>query len=271
MLERNNNKVTSYKLIGGDFFQKENAFFEPMTVWKTPNKENESYTPKRHDSSKQMWREFAVLYNEKTNHRAGVIDWYYNHLYGQKIIASSYTFSTAIASVEYGDKDFFVKNVFSDSLTMHSSLLSEAGRNWQNNIEQEIKKCDEIASKVADFVQNMYFASGGKKGDSEKNAKSDNMKKDAKEQLYYRLDIPFRKWLRNIDPDNFENMHTVIDDWQKTVKKIAFSYVDEISENASASAFAGQLLTEKDNKKSKLYSVAKARNIFKSCVNKIYS
>lgn len=56
LLNRVGNEVTSYRLIGGDFFAKENAFYEPMTVWRTPKDENEASTPKRHDSSKQMWR-----------------------------------------------------------------------------------------------------------------------------------------------------------------------------------------------------------------------
>ena len=38
-LERENDTVIRYYLIGGDFFQKENAFMEPMTVWRTPKKE----------------------------------------------------------------------------------------------------------------------------------------------------------------------------------------------------------------------------------------
>jgi len=44
-LNRKDQKVVSYKLLGGDFFEKENAFFEPMTVWNTPKKENDAYTP----------------------------------------------------------------------------------------------------------------------------------------------------------------------------------------------------------------------------------
>lgn len=59
LLERNNDKVTGYRLLGGDFFSRENAFNETMTVWKSVMERGTStgqYQPKRHDSSKQMWR-----------------------------------------------------------------------------------------------------------------------------------------------------------------------------------------------------------------------
>ena len=37
--------VIGYFLIGGDFFAKENAFVEPMTVWRTPSKASDPYNP----------------------------------------------------------------------------------------------------------------------------------------------------------------------------------------------------------------------------------
>ena len=159
ILSRKDDKVIGFKLLGGDFFKKENAFFEPMTVWRVPKKDKKGIgdiTPKRHDFSKQMWREFSVIYNDEkdSNRRSGVVSWYL-FLYGKYIIPNNYIMNTAIASVEYGDKDFFVKNVFSDSLTMHSAILSELGRNWRSSIEGEIKHCDELAGEIAFLAQNL--------------------------------------------------------------------------------------------------------------------
>ena len=71
LLKREENYVIGYYLIGGDFFAKENAFVEPMTVWRTPSKASDPYNPKRHDSAKQMWREFSVLYDNADNKRPG--------------------------------------------------------------------------------------------------------------------------------------------------------------------------------------------------------
>lgn len=263
ILVRNNDRVTGYKLIGGDFFQKENAFFEPMTVWRTPKKENQPYTPKRHDSSKQMWREFSVLYNGESNKCSGVVEWFQKYLCYNGLIPASYIFQTAIASVEYGDKDFFVKNVFSDSLSMYTSLLSEVGNNWRNDIEIEIEKCDKLASAVSYLARNIYIASGGSDMSTES---AGNL---AKAQLYYKLDKPFREWLRNINPDDdSESKADVIKKWQDTAVKTAFDYCDELAGNSSETAVIGHFLQEKSDKV--LYSVPKAINIFKGQVRKIY-
>ena len=263
LLNRCNGEVVSYKLLGGDFFDKENAFFEPMTVWRTPKKEGEDYTPKRHDSSRQMWREFSVMYNEKNkNRRAGVINWY-EIIFGNKCIPKTYIMKTAIASVEYGDKDFFVRNVFTDTLSMHSEILSEVGANWRSDIETEIRHCESLAYEIGKFAQNLYVASGG--DNSPKNKTFTELPGKVKEQLYYRLDMPFRKWLISINPATMgEDKNKKIKEWQDEARKIAADYANELMENSAECAIIGHKVNDK------LYSAPKARNIFIGNVKKIY-
>ena len=273
LLNRNGNEVVSYKLLGGDFFEKENAFYEPMTVWRTPKTENEAATPKRHDSSKQMWREFSVIYNEEDskdrNKRSGIINWYVEYLYGRGYISSEFMLTTKITAVEYGDKDFFVKNVFSDSLTMHSALLSELGRNWRSSIETEIKKCERLANETGRFAQELFIASGG--SNSSKDKHYNEIPNEAKEQLYYRLDIPFREWLRKIDPESdVQTKQDIITEWQNSAKHIAFTYADELVRNQPDTAFIGHLIKDEKKNKAILYSAPKAMNSYRYSVKKIY-
>lgn len=263
LLNREKDKVVSYKLLGGDFFEKENAFIEPMTVWSTPKNEGDAYTPRRHDSSKQMWREFSALYEEKGNRCSGVVIWF-RYLKRKKILPSSYMMRTAITSVVYGDKDFFVKNVFFDSLTMHSELLSDLGADWRNTIEQEIEKCSGLANAIGYLAQNLYVASGG--SNSKKDKHYIEIPDNAKAQLYYRLDIPFREWLRSVDPEcedgkqRFEKQR----EWQDIAKKIAYNYAGELVSETDDPALVGHMIDKK------LYSSANAMNTFNGQVNKIY-
>lgn len=267
LLNRKGNEVISYKLLGGDFFDKENAFFEPMTVWRVPKNDknmNEPVTPKRHDSSKQMWREFSVIYNdEKTedkNRRSGVVNWYCNYLYGRSCLSNNHFLTTAITAVEYGDKDFFVKNIFSDSLTLHSALLSDLGRNWRSIIEDEIKKCEKLAGYTVYLAKDLYVASGG--SNSSKDKHYIEITNTAKEQLYYRLDMPFREWLSNIDPDC--EKQKILNDWQKTAKNIALKYAEELVSEQPETAIIGHTID------GKIYSSPKALNEFKGKVKKLY-
>ena len=264
LLNRKDGEVVSYKLLGGDFFEKENAFSEPMTVWRTPKKDNEPYTLKRHDSSKQMWREFAAIYGtDNRNIRAGVIEWYQNILYGRTLLPEGYLLRTAIVSVEYGDKDFFVKNVFSDSLTMHSALLSELGADWRSKIETEIKNCGILAGHVGRFSQELYIAEGG--SDSAKDKHYNEVKQQTQAQLYYWLDMPFREWLRSIDPhESGEQQLERIRQWQETAQRTARRYADELVNNAAESALVGHRIGET------VYSAPKAKLTLLRKIKKLY-
>ena len=53
-----------------------------------------------------------------------------------------------VASVQYGDKDFFVADVFSDSLSFHLDLLTDAGADWVEAVEAEIRLTDKVAAAV---------------------------------------------------------------------------------------------------------------------------
>ena len=267
LLNKKGNEVISYKLLGGDFFEKENAFFEPMTVWRVPKKSEDPITPRRHDPSKQMWREFSVLYNnenkEDRNKRSGVVNWYCNYLYGNNCIPTDHIMKTAIASVEYGDKDFFVKNVFSDSITMHSAILSELGKDWRSSIETEIKRCSELAGAIAYLAQNLYVASGG--SNSSKDKHYSEIANTAKEQLYYRLDVPFREWLRSVEPGcSQQEKQKKLFDWQDTAKKISKRYADELVNSQAETAIIGHIVDDR------IYSAPKAINDFRSRVKQIY-
>ena len=263
LLIRKDNKVVSYKLLGGDFFEKENAFFEPMTVWSSPKKDNGVSSPKRHDSSKQMWREFSVLFEEKENKQAGVVRWFKNYLRGKNLIPRSFLLKTSITSVEYGDKDFFVKNVFSDSLTMHAELLSELGANWRAKIETEIDRCGKLANAIAYLAQNLYVASGG--SDSKKDKHFSEIPNVVKSQLYYRFDLPFREWLRSIDPlDDEKQKYDKQLKWQSTARRITELYAQELIAETSETAITGH--REGDI----IYSSPKAMIIFRGQMKKIY-
>ena len=263
-LIRKDGKVSSYKLLGGDFFEKENAFFEPMTVWNSPKKDTDAFTPKRHDSSKQMWREFSVLFEEKGNKQAGVVRWFKNFLQGKKLISGSFLLKISITAVEYGDKDFFVKNVYSDSLTMHAELLSELGANWRAKIETEIDRCGKLANITAFLAQNLYVASGG--SNSKKDKHFNEIPNVVKSQLYYRFDLPFRAWLSSIDPQIYDEKQKYDKqlEWQSTARRITELYAQELVSETADTAIIGH------KEDGKIYSSPRAMHIFRGQMKKIY-
>lgn len=257
LLHREDDRVTGYTLLGGDFFEKENAFYEPMTLWRVPKKAKDPYMPKRHDPEKKLWREFtSLLEADEVGHASGIIRWYHNYI--SKIMPRPMLLQTVVVSVQYGDKDFFVRHVFSDSLSMNGQLLSEIGRSWRADIQNEIERCEKLANAAGVLSREIYSASGGSITDWDKATSS------ARGEMYFRFDIPFRNWLSSIEPDDMEGKQSKLEEWQNIAKQLALGYANELTLASSEVAIIGHKID------GKIYSVPKAVSRFRAAINAIY-
>lgn len=265
-----NEKVIGYNLLGGDFFEKVDAFIEPMTVWskvKGNERAGEKFQPRRHDSSVQMWREFSYAFETaEGSHIPGVVLW--TKYIKQMLPESRKLISFSIASVQYGDKDFFVNDVFSDSLTFHTDLLTEIGEHWRAKITDEIKKCDESAAALRFLAKDIELAAGSAEDTVLKRAVVER----AREQYYYEIDLPFRNWLERIDPNweiVSEQEEQALREWRETAKRIALRIGQELVESAGTAAIVGRAVKDK-NDKERYYSAPDAYRYFKVKLNEIY-
>lgn len=248
ILKHENNSVTGYSLLGGDFFDKVDAFIEPMTVWgkvKDSEKTQIQFQPRRHNSSVKMWREFASVFASSDGMRLpGVVSWI-DLLRQIRLIDKKRYSCFNIASVQYGDKDFFVNDIFSDSLTFHTDLLTEVGKRWQESISEEVGKCEDIARKLGKLAADIEIAAGSSPEDAPKSATVSHVQ----EQYYYEIDVPFREWLLSIDPEwesGSHEEHECIRKWHEISRKIAESLGKELVNSAEASAVVGRFIEVKD-------------------------
>ena len=149
LLHRENGKVDGFSLLGGDFFPRDSAFVEQMTIWRNATtKKNEPpvFVPCRHDAAKQFWREFPSVFckGEGNVHQPGVVRWV-EKVQQLRFLSPKRRINFRISAVQYGDKDFFVNDSFSDSLAFQAVLLDELGRGWQNRITEEIGRYEQTA------------------------------------------------------------------------------------------------------------------------------
>ena len=132
LLHRENGKVDGFSLLGGDFFPRESAFVEQMTIWRNATtKKNEPpvFVPCRHDAAKQFWREFPSVFckGEGNVHQPGVVRWV-EKVQQLRFLSPKRRINFRISAVQYGDKDFFVNDSFSDSLAFQAVLLDAPAR-----------------------------------------------------------------------------------------------------------------------------------------------
>lgn len=252
-LDKRGEQITGYHLLGGDFFERENAFIEPMTIWRqSDSKKIEIFTPRRHDPSKQFWRNFSSLIPIKEKvHRPGIISWV-DRLESEDILKDHFL-SLKIASVQYGDKDFFVANVFSDSIQMHAALISNMNHSWQNSIINCVAFCDSVSEKVWNFAKNVNVAEGGAYIPKEDKCSAKVYANKWKVEFYNCVDAPFRKWLCMIVPET-DDMEQKERAWRNICLRIAEDLGKEIVNQTDPIAILGN--SEKG------YSVAEAMNRF---------
>lgn len=274
LLERENGRVTGYHLLGGDFFSnngKDGAFNEQMTVWNEPKDlKKQFFHPQRISPGRQMWRDFGNYFvnqsSEETHqnrHVPGIISWL-RCLQEVDLLPSAETIRFRIVAMQYGDKDFFINDFSSDTLTLYPELLSEQEIGVQETIEQQIAKCDEAARAVNHLFYNIFLAEGG---DPEKKSRKG-------ESLFYRaVDEPFRKWLLQFRGDllkDSKKLENAYRDWEQQAKAIANQIGNAEEQRAGVAAFSGRILEDKKRNTREFYSVPRADMRFKLELAKIY-
>lgn len=238
LLSRNDEVVTGYVEAAGDYIEKENAFSEQMTYWseRKKGKETLGFFPRAHDPSKQMWRDFSVMLGEGSK-IPGIIFWTKKLKEAGKI-AKNRVIAFQIVGVTYGSMCCGITDEFSDELKFHTGLLEELGRKWVRHITDEIERCDMYAKAISQLALTLNKAVGGDGAFASQ---------QAKEQCYYRFDIPFRNWLIDIDPENQKNMEIreKREQWESTAKGIVLDLGKELVEQAGTAALVGKTVVEK--------------------------
>lgn len=257
LLKRDGENVTGYSLLGGDFFPKENALAEQMTLWRNAAKRAEDpplYNPRRHDPARQLWRDFPVLVGQKEGGRQpGVIKWL-ARLKEEGLLEHKH-FRFQATAVKYGDKDFFVGDVFGDSLSFSSGLLTSLGEKWLYRIIDELTAAELLVAQLGWLAKNLALAAGDADGEKQKDA--------AKEQGYHLLDIPFCRWLEGIDPVADDGrIDEVCNQWWAQACQIIRKAGEELLMQAGPQAFVGRVVEDKKTKAARRYIAPQAYNYF---------
>jgi CRISPR system Cascade subunit CasA len=240
-LRAEGDQVTGYKLLGGDFFDIENAFIEQMTLWRMDNyAKTLTYRTRRHNPDKPFWRDFPALVSSEEGRTPGVLEWI-SLLYNEGLIGEFQTDIT-IAGIRYGDKDFFVDGIISDNIAVNAALLSKLGSSWRTRIIDVLKETDNTVRALTMLASNIALAMGD---DTDKNRIA-AVKKPIRENAYYELDEPFRNWLKKLRVN--QNIDSAMDAWREIVRSIIISLGNALVDEAPERAFSGRYIKDKRDK-----------------------
>jgi len=243
--------ISGFRALGGDFFQEENSFTELMTTWRLDKSDESKYKPKRHDASKQLWRDFTTLFSEAedTVLRPGIIEWLTTLGY-HGAISSGYVQIRAV-SVNYASAQrSAVKDSWEDTISFNASLLSAIGEDWVQCIPKILKTTEQLVNTLGFLAADIAMALG----DIDGVVKSQS----TKEEAYFRLNMPFRDWLAAIDP-SVDSIDEARKSWLATVEGIIRDLGNELISQAGARTFVGR---EVGQDKKELYTAPKAYKKF---------
>lgn len=200
--------ITGFRAIGGDFCPLEDAFYEPMTIWKLKkedkktNQDSRHFLPQTHDPAVHAWREFPTLFDfggsedEKKKKRIpGVVQWIQT-LQNIKLLPSNSLITFKIIGMVYGDQmSYTYGDCVNDSLTLSADLLAELNGVWRKYITDQVGKCQAVAKEALYHAANQFckllYGDGSAKS---------GIREALVTQYYFSIDAPFREWLVSIKP-----------------------------------------------------------------------
>ena len=212
-------------------------FLEPMTLWKyNLSGENKGhFTPRKHTINQSLWRSFGLLTITNDNQiKPAILEWLD---FLSEELGDCFVELNAISMQDDGNATSWVPtDEIIDSLYINEFVLTDLQENgWVvriNDVVDETKKV--ISTTYKRFVEDVREI---------RNISSNGFTTQKVEELYFRVDKPFRNWLSSIKIDDEKDMK--ISEWQKSLKRLVRSEADNLLREGSSRDYIGIVNKEK--------------------------
>ncbi|MDD2234939.1 MAG: type I-E CRISPR-associated protein Cse1/CasA [Desulfitobacteriaceae bacterium] len=267
----NSSLVTGVLYSYGDVFQTSDMFFEQMTGWhlSTMSDTKGHFIPNKHQKERSLWRELssilpqAINNIDEDNYNPGVIQWL--ALLQEKILIPHNIIQLQSVGFHYGAMDAKVESMMADTLSIHTGIFTKLGANWVLRISNILQLTDNCVQQLFFLAADLAKASGD--SDSLHHRAGEGISSIAKAEAYFRLDMPFRKWLANIDPTQTD-IDEAEDDWKNIVKQVLLQLGEEMTEQTGENGIVGRWVKSKNDTKGKLYTAPGALIKFRSNIKR---
>lgn len=250
LLKRNEQGlVNGYLVTMGDYFEPDVGMLkEQMTVW--TQDDEIGFKPKRHNPEKQIWRDFGSLIcsvSNSANLDSGVIRWL-KYLQREDVVpVKRLNLQTVGIYYKLNASTWQITDFVNDGLEVNGRVLGLLGNYWIQEIIDVLTATDE-AVKALGWLAAEIITSAGESGDEgSSKTKKQTTSYNARELCYGKLDPAFRKWLREINPDE-HNIPAKITEWEAIAKKIIRDEGNKLMNRCSDNVLVGYIKTVKDKK-----------------------
>lgn len=237
--------VTGVLVCNGDVVPQQNQHArEPMTSWRRSEPQEKAlglplvYMPRTHDPERSVWRGLAAilpLSRRVDAQRAGAkalsaltLDWV-GQLRGRQAIEPGFVIRTRAIGMAYGSQSSTVAEIIDDALDIHTVLVSEQGRELAAAAVDAVTATEDAVTAVAMLAGNLAIAAGG-----EATGERDR----AREQAYFLLDSPYRRWLSALDEST--DIEVALQAWYDTARRTLWTLSQELVGAAGPAAWVGR-------------------------------
>lgn len=257
--------VTGVLYSYGDVFQTPDMFIEQMTGWHISTQGNTKghYIPNRHQKERNLWRDLNSILPQATNSAdngkltPGVIQWLFR-LYESEALPDEIIQLNAVG-FHYGAMDAKVEAMTADTLSIHTGVFSKLGMDWVLRITNLLKLTDDCVWQLSILATDLSKACGDI--DSLNHQAGEGISSAAKAEAYFRLDMPFRRWLADIDPAQ-SDMDEAEQSWKDIVKRVLLQIGEEMTHQSGERGIVGRMV------KGKLYTAPSSLLKFQSNIER---
>lgn len=234
------------------------AFLEAMTLWKidASGPDKDKFKPRKHTFGESLWRSFGLISNldetsESKTKVPGIIK-FNNNL--KETIGEYEIVIKSISMKDDGNATSWVPvDEIYDDMAIKEMVLSDTYKNgWVPRINDEVELTKKVVSGIFGyFISDLMTV---------RNDKSKTFKNQKIEELYYKLNDPFKEWLASIEKNDDKNKKTR--EWRDELKSLVKNEAKAIIFEASSRDYRG---IAKDGK---VMNIATCYNKFINILNK---
>lgn len=234
------------------------AFLEAMTLWKidASGPDKDKFKPRKHTFGESLWRSFGLISNldetsESKTKVPGIIK-FNNNL--KETIGEYEIVIKSISMKDDGNATSWVPvDEIYDDMAIKEMVLSDTYKNgWVPRINDEVELTKKVVSGIFGyFISDLMTV---------RNDKSKTFINQKIEELYYKLNDPFKEWLASIEKNDDKNKKTR--EWKDELKSLVINEAKKIIFQASSRDYRG---IAKDGK---VMNIATCYNKFINILNK---
>ena len=211
------------------------AFLEAMTLWKidASGPDKDKFKPRKHTFGESLWRSFGLISkldetSESKTKVPGIIK-FNNNL--KETIGEYEIVIKSISMKDDGNATSWVPvDEIYDDMAIKEMVLSDTYKNgWVSRINDEVELTKKVVSGIFGyFISDLMTV---------RNDKSKTFKNQKIEELYYKLNEPFKVWLASIEKDDDKNKKTR--EWRDELKSLVKNEAKAIIFEASSRDYRG--------------------------------